>query len=281
MEYGGQLRTQAWLDSPGQNLIYVWSDLDNLAALQKTGQPPVIIDANPAYTDSWGGRINDGLTHGANVEFRRDKHSDKVYIWALETLTPGTELTVHYGPDYWQEHFFHCPASVQQDAAQCYALVALDGPCFQTKELRNLRSAGKAHQKRGHWFLGPRPGLPTAVDARRPSPSRRPRSGPLIPLPEPSPAPPARAGDPGAAEGRDPTAFEGRDPAASEGHDTRRWGCDPGCGGRDLRVVEGRHEDGPGPLGRLQHHPAAARRRRDQLPATRIRRFTSISILYI
>ena len=117
LEYGGQPRTKDWLDSPGQNLIYVWSDIDNHAALQKTGQLPVIIDANPAYTDSWGGRINDGLIHGANVEIRRDKHSEKVFIWALETITPGTELTTHYGPDYWQEHYLHCPESVQREAA--------------------------------------------------------------------------------------------------------------------------------------------------------------------
>ena len=191
LEYGGQHRSQAWLDTPGQNLIYVWSDLDNHVALQKTGQLPVIIDANPASTDSWGGRINDGLTQGANVEIRRDKHSDKVYIWALETLTPGTELTVHYGPDYWQEHFFHCPVAVQQDAAQCYSLVALEGKCFQTKELRHLRSTGEAHQRRGQWFLGPRPGSALPVSTQRPGRPLRPHSCPLLPLPEPSPTPPA------------------------------------------------------------------------------------------
>ena len=156
MEYGGPHRSQAWLDTPGQNLTYVWSDLDDQMSLGRSGQRPVIIDANPAYTDSWGGRINDGFVQGANVEIRRDRHSDKVHVWALETITPGTELTVHYGPDYWQEHFFHCPEPVQQAAAQWYALVVVEGRCYQTKELRKLRALGQAHQCRGRWLLGPR-----------------------------------------------------------------------------------------------------------------------------
>ena len=55
IDYGGPLRSQAWLDTPGQNLTYVWSDIDSRAALDKHGLFPIIIDANPAYTDSWGG----------------------------------------------------------------------------------------------------------------------------------------------------------------------------------------------------------------------------------
>ena len=55
MEYGGLLRSQAWLDLPGQNLTYVWSDLDNHQTLARSGQQPIIIDANPAHTDGWGG----------------------------------------------------------------------------------------------------------------------------------------------------------------------------------------------------------------------------------
>ena len=54
MEYEGLLRSQAWLDSPGQNLTYVWSDLDNHQKLARSGQEPIIIDANPAHTDGWG-----------------------------------------------------------------------------------------------------------------------------------------------------------------------------------------------------------------------------------
>ena len=156
IEYGGPLRSQAWLDTPGQNLTYVWSDLDNQEALSRLGQEAIIIDANPGYTDSWGGRINDGFVLGANVEIRRDRHSTKAYVWALETISPGSELMVHYGPDYWQEHFFSCPESVQQDAAQCYSLVVIEGTCYQTSELRKLRAKGQAHQCRGSWFLGPR-----------------------------------------------------------------------------------------------------------------------------
>ena len=87
LEYGGQPRTQEWLDTPGQNLIYVWSDLDNHDALTRTGQQAVAIDTSPAHTDSWGGRINDGLVLGSNVEIQRDK--------PIEPITPGTELTVH------------------------------------------------------------------------------------------------------------------------------------------------------------------------------------------
>ena len=187
LEYGGQRRTQAWLDTPGQNLTYVWSDLDNHAFLAKSGQLPVIIDAHPAHTDSWGGRINDGLVHGANVEIRRDKHSDKAYIWAIETITPGTELTVHYGPDYWQEHYFHCPQPVQQEAALCYALIVIEGKCYQTKELRKLRADGGAHQIRGQWFLGPRCRPPPESVARRRGPARPPLRT-LLPLPQGEPS---------------------------------------------------------------------------------------------
>ena len=93
---------------------------------------------------------------GANVEIRRDELSNKAYVWALETISPGSELTVHYGPEYWQEHFFSCPDSVQQAAAQCYNLVVVNGRCYQTTELRKLRAQGQAHQFRGLWFLGPR-----------------------------------------------------------------------------------------------------------------------------
>ena len=208
IEYGGQRRTEDWLATPGQNLIYVWSDLDNHASLTKSGQLPVIIDAHPAYTDSWGGRINDGLVHGANVEIRRDKRSEKAYIWALETITPGTELMVHYGPDYWQEHYFHCPEPVQQEAALCYALVVIEGKCYQTKELRKLRANGGAHQVRGQWFLGPRGRAPPALSARRRglarphpctplplplsqgTPTVRPDLNPPSPLPDPRPPSP-------------------------------------------------------------------------------------------
>ena len=63
LEYGGQLRSHQWLDTPGQNLIYVWSDLDNHASLKKSGQLPVIIDAHPAYTDSWGGGVLTTVWH--------------------------------------------------------------------------------------------------------------------------------------------------------------------------------------------------------------------------
>ena len=186
MEYGGLLRSKTWLDSPGQCLTYVWSDLDNHQSLARTGQEPIILDANPAYTDGWGGRINDGFVLGANVEIRRDKNSPKAYVWALETITPGSELTVHYGPDYWQEHFFSCPDSVQQAAAQCYNLVVVNGKCFQTKELRKLRAQGQAHQLRGMWFLGPRSRPPSEGSSipSRPRPSCNPL--PLQACPPPS-----------------------------------------------------------------------------------------------
>ena len=90
MEYGAPLRSQTWLDTPGQNLTYVWSDLNNYETLARSDQAPIIIDANPAHTDGWGGRINDGFVQGANVEIRRDKHSTKAHVWALETITPGS-----------------------------------------------------------------------------------------------------------------------------------------------------------------------------------------------
>ena len=185
LEYGGQLRTQAWLDKPGQNLTYVWSDIDAYPMPATSGRHPVIIDANPAFTDSWGGRINDGFTEGPNVEIRRDVHTHKAYVWAIETITPGSELTVQYGPDYWQEHFFNCPDTVQQAAMQCYGLITIAGHCYQAKELRRLRSIGLAHQVRGEWCLGPKP-QPTPRINLGPLTRRRacvPLPG-LVPLPQ-------------------------------------------------------------------------------------------------
>ena len=102
------------------------------------------------------------------------------------------ELTVHYDPDYWQEHFFHCPESVQQEAALCYALVAIEGTCYQTKELRKLRADGGAHQVRGQWFLGPRDRPPPEAPARRRS-LARPLTRTLLPLPLPQENPIARS----------------------------------------------------------------------------------------
>ena len=196
LEYGGQLRTQAWLDAPGQNLTYVWSDIDAHSKPITSGPQPVIIDANPAFTDSWGGRINDGFTEGANVEIRRDAHSNKAYVWAIETITPGSELTVHYGPDYWQEHFFSCPDSVQQAAMQWYGLIPIAGQCFQAKELRRLRSTGQAHQVRGLWRLGPRP--QPALRVTPGPPARRRACVPLTDIapPLPPPTPPTRQAAP-------------------------------------------------------------------------------------
>ena len=99
------------------------------------------------------------------------------------------ELTVHYDPDYWQEHFFHCPESVQQEAALCYALVAIEGTCYQTKELRKLRADGGAYQVRGQWFLGPRGRPPPEASARRRNSTRAHPCSPLpLPLPQGNPS---------------------------------------------------------------------------------------------
>ena len=60
------------MDTPGQNLIYVvWSDVDDNDVLDRSGLCPL----NPAFTGSWGCRINDGFVQVANVEIRRDKRS--------------------------------------------------------------------------------------------------------------------------------------------------------------------------------------------------------------
>ena len=67
------------------------------------------------------------------MEIRRDVHTQKAYVWALEIITPGSELTVQYGPDYWQEYFFSCPDTVQQAAMQCYGLHPIAGHCYQAK----------------------------------------------------------------------------------------------------------------------------------------------------
>ena len=98
----------------------------------------------------------------------------KAYVWAIETITPGSELTVRYGPDYWQEHFFSCPDSVQQAATQWYGLIPIAGQCFQVKELRRLRSIGQAHQVRGLWRLDPRP-----QTTQRVTPGHPPGGGPV------------------------------------------------------------------------------------------------------
>ena len=112
------------------------------------------------------------------MEIRRDEYTNKAYVWAIETITPGSELTVQYGPDYWQEHFFSCPDTVQQAATQCYGLHPIAGQCYQAKELRRLRSNGLAHQARGVWYLGPKP-HPTP----RINPGSHPRQRACVPLP--------------------------------------------------------------------------------------------------
>ena len=73
-----------------------------LTPSQRTA-PPTALSSSSMLTrrsPTAGEAANNGFTYGANVEIRRESHTDKAYIWAIETIAPGTKLTVHYGPDY-------------------------------------------------------------------------------------------------------------------------------------------------------------------------------------
>ena len=157
MEYGGVARSAGWVADTSNDVRYVWSDENMAEELAKTNRKPLYVDAHPAVSDSWGGRINDGFARGAHLRAVRSRGSDKVMLKLITPVDVGEELYLHYGPDYWQTHYHSFPPSVQQEAAEFYQLSVIHDTCYTPDTLRQMAADGLAHRAGGSWHLGPAP----------------------------------------------------------------------------------------------------------------------------
>ena len=184
MEYGGVARSAGWVADTSNDVRYVWSDENMAEELAKTNRKPLYVDAHPAVSDSWGGRINDGFARGAHLRAVRSRASDKVMLKLITPVDVGEELYLHYGPDYWQTHYHSFPPSVQQEAAEFYQLSVIHDTCYTPDTLRQMAADGLAHRAGGSWHLGP---VPTPLRPPRPTP--RPRARLAFPLRLPLPLP--------------------------------------------------------------------------------------------
>ena len=177
-------RDRGWAEQPGNDARYVWSD-ENLAdELEASGRSVLYIDANPALSDSWGARVNDGFHRGANLVAIRLPDRDKVMLKVTVPVSTGEELYLSYGADYWQGHFFGLPPEVQAEAAAHYDLLVLDGTCYTPTQRRAAVREGLIHRRGGLWHSGPPPPRPLR-------PIRTPLPPPRLPrargLPHPTP----------------------------------------------------------------------------------------------
>jgi len=152
--YSGRLLSEADINDPTYDVTYVWSDLDQAAALGAKGRHPLIIDANPQFAPlDWGGMINDGLSRGANVTLTRVR--DQVFVTLLVDSYPGMELYLEYGPEYWQAKFFSLSEPLRLDVLSCYNLTIIDNQCLLPAEVATLRDAKRIHKEGGQWRWGP------------------------------------------------------------------------------------------------------------------------------
>ena len=119
------MRSKAWVECPTNDVRYVWADENNADALACTGQSPIYVDANPAVSSSWGGRVNDGFHRGSHLRVDRVAHSERVVLTAIAPIHADEELYLEYGADYWQGHFPSLPPSVQAEAAAHYDLTVV------------------------------------------------------------------------------------------------------------------------------------------------------------
>ena len=177
LEYGGVQRTRDWVEDPQNDARYVWSDENMADELAATGRSVLYLDANPAVTDSWGGRVNDGFHRGANLTTVRLPNRDKVMLKVTVPITAGEELYLSYGADYWQGHFFDLPLPVQADAAAHYDLTAIGGRCYTPAQRAAAAAAGQIHKLGGTWYVGPRDGPPRQARKAPPQPPRLPLRG--------------------------------------------------------------------------------------------------------
>ena len=174
LEYGGVRRNRDWVENPLNDARYVWSDENMESDLSATGRSVLYLDANPAVTDSWGGRVNDGFHRGANLTTVRLPNRDTVMLKVTVPILAGEELYLSYGADYWQGHFHTLPPMVQADAAAHYDLTVLRGVCYTPAQRSAAAEAGLLHKRGGVWHTGPPVRHPRPITRLPPLPPRLP-----------------------------------------------------------------------------------------------------------
>ena len=180
--------------------------------LAATGRSVLYLDANPAVTDSWGGRVNDGFHRGENLTTVRLPNREKVTLKVtVPHFSRGGTLPFIWGR-LLARALPHPPPTIQADAAAHYDLTVLRG-VFYTPAQRVAATVvvyGTLHST-PHWrplaqpTLGPsQGGTSILLSQGRPSPD------PLDLPPEPAPPlehgavdPPAHPSSPRPAEGGD------------------------------------------------------------------------------
>ena len=198
-------RDRGWAEHPSNDARYVWSDENQAAELEAAGREVLYIDANPALSDSWGGRVNDGFHRGSNLTAIRLQDRDKVMLKVTVPVTTGEELYLSYGADYWQGHFFDLPPEVQAEASAHYDLLVLDGTCYTPAQRGAAVKAGLLHKRGSQWHTAPPPAAAPATLAEAlpsdPSSARQWADPPnTVGTPHPSPSigsqpDPTRQGD--------------------------------------------------------------------------------------
>ena len=181
------MRSKAWVEGPTSDVRYVWADENNADALARTGQTPIYVDANPAVSSSWGGRVNDGFHRGSHLRADRVANSDRVVLTAIAPIHADEELYLEYGADYWQGHYHTLPPPVQAEAAAHYDLTVVAGRCYTPAQRLAASSNGEIHRIGKRWYAGP---APTPSKRRTPrAPPAPPRLAPCAAPPPPPPAP--------------------------------------------------------------------------------------------
>ena len=186
LDYSGPMRSKAWVECPTNDVRYVWADENNADVLARTGQTPIYVDANPAVSSSWGGRVNDGFHRGSHLRVDRVANSDRVTLTAIAPIHADEELYLEYGADYWQGHFPTLPPPVQAEAAAHYDLTVIAGRCYTPEQRLTASRDGEIHRIGTRWYDGPAP----APSTRRPQ-TALPAPPRLVPRPRPPPPAPA------------------------------------------------------------------------------------------
>ena len=178
LDYSGPPRTKEWVENPLNDTRYVWGDENEAEALAAQGRLPIYVDANPAVSTSWGGRVNDGFHRGAHLRAERVRGSDRVILRAIAPAAADEELYLEYGGDYWQAHYHSLPPSVQAEARAHYDLTVIAGTCYTAEQRRQAASEGRIHCVKKSWYEGPPPTPPS----KRPPQARPPPRLPPAPL---------------------------------------------------------------------------------------------------
>ena len=178
LDYSGPLRSREWVENPLNDARYVWGDENEIDALAAQGRLPIYIDANPAVSTSWGGRVNDGFHRGAHLRAERVRGSDRVILRAIAPAAEDEELYLEYGGDYWQGHYHTLPPSVQDEARAHYDLTVIDGRCYTPAQRRQAANEGRIHYVNKHWHDGPPPQATRKRTPQAPPPPRLPRAPP-------------------------------------------------------------------------------------------------------